>query len=88
MYAFDLADAIALGLVVMCRDQKAHEDLIALGVPEIKETAAPRGSARGSKIDVMMLAPTKEIKKILGRSPDRAASIKCASARPPKETWE
>lgn len=87
-WAFSLADAISLGLVVMCRDRKAHEDLIAFGVPELKERAAPRGSGVGARVEVMKLQATELIKKMLGRSPDRGASILCASARPIVMTWK
>ncbi len=87
-WAFSLADAIGLGLVVMCRDRKAHEDLIAFGVPELKERAAPRGSGTGARVEVMKLQATELIKKMLGRSPDRGASILCASARPIVMTWK
>jgi len=86
-WAFSLADAIGLGLVVMCRDRKAHEDLIAFGVPELKERAAPKGSGTGAKVEVMKLQATELIKKMLGRSPDRGASILCASARPIVMRW-
>ena len=81
MWAFDLADAIGLGLVAFCRDPKAHEDLIALGSPEAVERAAYRQTA-GAKVEVMMVKKTEEIKKTLGRSPDHGMSILCASARP------
>lgn len=87
-WSFSLADATGLGLVVMCRDRKAHEDLIAFGVPELQERAAPRGSGVGAKVEVMKLMKTELIKKMLGRSPDRGASILCASARPIVMRWK
>lgn len=88
MWAFDLADAVQLGLVAFCRDQQAHEDLIAMGAPEQKTRAAARQLGAGGQIEVYKVRLKEIIKKILGRSPDRGDAILVASARPSVPRWE
>ncbi len=87
-WAFDLADAVGLGLVGMCRDPQARADLVALGAPEEVDRAAVKVVGAGGRVTYFKVREKPAIKKYLGRSPDRGDGVKLASASMALPKWE
>jgi len=87
-WAFDLADAVGLGLVGMCRDPQARADLVALGAPEEVDRAAVKVVGAGGRVTYFKVREKPVIKKYLGRSPDRGDCILEASGSMALPRWE
>lgn len=87
-WAFDLADAVGLGLVGMCRDPQARADLVALGAPEEVDRAAVKVVGAGGKVTYQKVREKVAIKKYLGRSPDRGDAVLEAGASMALPKWE